>query len=67
MVSSINAYESAHQWAQVMIEHEGEDWVMNTQFNCNPHKYRDIARGLYKDQPIEKITIGQGLWDAAGC
>ncbi|WP_148113747.1 hypothetical protein [Saezia sanguinis] len=67
MVSSTGPYESAHQWAQVMLEHEGDEWVDETQFNCNPYKYRDVARELYKDQPIEKITIGHELLDATEC
>ena len=52
---------AANKWRDSMQEREGEDWVMDTQFNCHPEKYADVARSAFSEVRPSAITIGHGL------
>lgn len=57
--SAINASNS---WESAMVKTEGEDWVIDTKFNCT-HKYNNIAKQAFKDVNITSVKIGFGLSD----
>lgn len=61
LVSSVSADNYA--WAETMIKKEGEDWVLDGQFNCDPYKYDATAEQLFGQDKIEEITVGYGLVD----
>lgn len=35
--------DAVNIWGDAMKKEEGEDWIFNTQFNCEPNKYEDVA------------------------
>ena len=35
--------EAAARWREAMLKTETEDWVVESGFNCVPHRYREIA------------------------
>lgn len=53
--------QAADQWKAAMEAKEGEDWVVDTGFNCDPVKYNDVARKGFAAVKPEAITIGRGL------
>lgn len=53
--------DKANSWAKAMIKKEGESWVKNNKFNCNPKKYTNLAGTLLEDEPIETISMGYNL------
>lgn len=61
LVSSVSADNYA--WAEAMIKKEGEEWVIDTKFNCDPNKYDALAEQLFGKDKIEEITVGYGLID----
>lgn len=63
LISSINA--SSGQWRDKMMSEQGEEWVMENRFNCDPQKYNDIAVKSMKGQRAERIMIGYGLEEKA--
>lgn len=63
LISSINA--SSGQWQDKMMAEQGEEWVMENRFNCDPQKYNNIAAKSMQGQRAEKIMIGYGLKEKA--
>lgn len=59
--SSIVPYEATSQWVDAMITKEGEDWVMDGNYNCNPQKYHNVAEKALKGQKVDWIMIGYNL------
>ena len=59
--SSRAPYEATSQWVDVMIAKEGEEWVMDNRFNCDPRKYHDVAEKGLKGQKVDWIMIGYNL------
>lgn len=62
LLGSANSdYEATSKWRDTMIAQQGEDWVLDNRYNCEPQKYSDIAAGALKGQPVDQITIGYNL------
>ncbi|WP_370598622.1 hypothetical protein NMD15_04590 [Plesiomonas shigelloides] len=55
-----SAIEASNNWENAMVKTEGEDWVIDTKFNCT-HKYNSIAKQAFKNVNITSIKIGFGL------
>ena len=51
--------EASHKWAESMAKIEGEDWVMENQFNCQPEKYQNTAVQLFANIKPTSITFGK--------
>lgn len=52
--------DALDKWRDAMIKDEGEDWVIDTKFNCSD-KYNSIAQKAFKNVKITSATIGFGL------
>lgn len=59
--SAHSDYEAVSKWREAMVAKEGEDWVMDNRYNCEPQKYSDIAAIALKGEPVDQITIGYNL------
>lgn len=54
--------EAVHQWADVMLVNESQEWVIDDlAFNCEPHKYRNVAAQVLRNIKPETIRFGEGL------
>lgn len=60
------ALTASSQWRDGMVRQKGEDYVMDTRFNCE-RSFDDMALAAFKDVPVTRVTIGQGLLDTAQC
>ncbi|KAG1445153.1 hypothetical protein G6F57_017648 [Rhizopus arrhizus] len=54
------AADAADQWEAHMKKAAGNDYVINTKFNCET-RFDDVAEAAFKDVPVNAITIGYGL------
>lgn len=61
-----DAVEAGYAWEQAIEKAEGEDYVIETKFNCDG-KYNDQARTLMKDVKPTWIAVGQVKTPVAGC
>ncbi|UNM97250.1 hypothetical protein MMG00_05200 [Ignatzschineria rhizosphaerae] len=62
LLSSISdSYEARSKWTDTMIAKEGEEWVMNGYFNCDPYKYNNVAINALEGEKVDQITIGYNL------
>jgi hypothetical protein len=52
---------AGEKWREAMEKGEGEDWVVDAQFNCQPAKYKDVARLAFAQIRPTAITIGRDL------
>lgn len=59
------AVDAASRWAQDMSEAKGEDWVIDTKFNCE-RGFDTQAQQLFNAVEVTAITIGSGL-QKPGC
>lgn len=59
------ALNAADQWESQMRKAEGEDYVMETRFNCD-QKYDAAAQKAFEKVQVNAVTIGTGL-KASGC
>ncbi len=59
--SAITSYEATEKWREGMVSQEGEDWVLDGLYNCDPHKYHDLAAKSLKGEKVDRITIGFDL------
>lgn len=55
------AINASIAWQNIMEKGEGEDWVINTKFNCQKTKYDAPGHTLFKDVKLSSMTIGYGL------
>lgn len=54
--------DAAHQWADVMLANESQEWVIDDlAFNCESHKYRNVATQVLRNIKPETICFGEGL------
>ncbi|MHC5224961.1 hypothetical protein [Ignatzschineria sp. LJL83] len=62
LLSSVSdSYEARSKWRDTMMTKEGEDWVLEGRYNCEPYKYSDVASNALKGEKIDQITIGYNL------
>lgn len=54
------AANAADQWEEHMKKAAGEDYVLNTKFNCET-RFDSVAEAAFKDVPATSVTIGYGL------
>lgn len=54
-------YERHSQWVDEMLLGEGEDWLMQHQYNCHPERYQKQAQKAFQGLPIEKLIVGYDL------
>lgn len=59
------ALDASGQWESHMRKAEGDDYVMETRFNCD-QKYASIAQKAFENVPVTAVTIGSEL-KAPGC
>lgn len=51
------ASDAASQWADVMYQQRGEDYVIDTEFNCD-RAFDDVAAQLLYNVEITQLTLG---------
>lgn len=61
------AIEASNRWQAAMEAKEGEDWVVETGFNCEPTKYAAAAKQAFAALKPEAITIGRGVLPIQPC
>ena len=54
-------YEIYSKWVNLMIEKEGDDWVISRGYNCDPYKYQSIAGEVLKDRVASRVYMGRNL------
>lgn len=59
------AIGAANSWENDMTRAAGEDYVMDTRFNCEA-RFDDVAARAFKDVHVTAVTIGHDL-DVPGC
>ena len=52
------AIDASTKWSNAMRGAEGEDYVVQTKFNCD-RKYDDLAHQFFKNVPISSIEVGR--------
>ncbi|PYY84818.1 hypothetical protein DNK59_16360 [Pseudomonas sp. TKO26] len=65
VLASDPALDAANQWEAQMRKAEGEDYVMETRFNCD-RKYDAAAQKAFEKVQVSAVTIGTEL-KASGC
>ncbi len=60
------ALTASSQWSDGMTRQRGEDYVLDTRFNCE-RSFDDMALTAFKDVPVTRVTIGQGLLSGVQC
>lgn len=53
------AIAAASQWQAAMTAGKGEDWVMDTKFNCEPATFDAAAHKAFAAVKVSAISIGQ--------
>jgi hypothetical protein len=53
--------DASFKWAKAMKKTEGEEWVLQTKFNCQLTKYDTVARNAFKKVRITAITVGHNI------
>ncbi len=61
---SNDSMDASSSWKDVMMQKEGEDWVLDAKFNCTD-KYNSDAQKAFQAIKITSITIGNGLKDGS--
>ncbi|QIM49585.1 hypothetical protein G9Q38_10560 [Pusillimonas sp. DMV24BSW_D] len=59
------AYAAASAWGEHMTKAAGEDYVMDTRFNCEA-RFDDVAAQAFKNVQVTAVTIGHEL-SVPGC
>lgn len=59
------AIDAANLWEKHMVAAEGEEYVMDTRFNCD-NRFDEVALLAFKDIQITALTIGHHL-KTPGC
>tara|TARA_R110000851_G_scaffold315514_1_gene478030 strand:+ start:13598 stop:14182 length:585 start_codon:yes stop_codon:yes gene_type:complete len=54
------AIDAANVWQEHMAQAMGEDYIMNTRFNCDG-RFDSVANQAFKDVPVTAVSIGRGL------
>lgn len=57
---TMTAYEAREKWRQPMMASKGEDYVVNTKFNCD-REFDPVARKAFADEKVESLRFGHGL------
>lgn len=52
---------AANMWQDSMKNGEGENWVLETKFNCKQTKYDEVAHKVFKNAKITAITVGYAI------
>lgn len=60
IISSIR-HNNTKAWSDAIIKNDGEDWLMESKYNCNPEKYKSIAKRSLSGLPAEQIVIGYNI------
>ena len=60
VLASGKASSAAHGWREHMNKSAGEDYVLQTQFNCET-RFDAFAAKAFQDVPVSAVTIGYGL------
>lgn len=60
------ALTAASQWREGMTRQKGEDYVMDTRFNCD-RSFDDMAMTTFRDVPVTRVSIGHSLLDSSQC
>ncbi|MFJ1302779.1 hypothetical protein ACILG0_22690 [Pseudomonadota bacterium AL_CKDN230030165-1A_HGKHYDSX7] len=60
VLASGKASSAAHAWREHMNKSAGEDYVLQTQFNCET-RFDAFATKVFQDVPVSSVTIGYGL------
>ncbi len=60
------ALEGGFQWEKAMVDAEGDDYVIDTTFNCDG-KYNDTARKLLADVKPTVVSVGEVKAPGVSC
>lgn len=55
------AIEASNLWEEAMKAGESEDYVIDTRFNCEPYKYREVAAKAFAKVKPHSLRFGSGL------
>ncbi len=55
------AIDASIKWEKAMVKAKGEDWVLQTKFNCQLTKYDTVAHNAFKKVRITAITVGHNI------
>lgn len=64
-ISSDKAIDASFIWQKHMEKAMGEDWVLETRFNCDK-RFNDVAEKVLRDVPVTAVKIGRDL-STPGC
>lgn len=59
------ALDAADSWERAMTAAAGEDYVLDTRFNCDT-RFDEMATTLFRNVPVTAVTIGHDL-NMPGC
>ena len=54
------ALNAAEKWSKTMVDKQGEDWVLNGEYNCED-RYNYVAQQLFNNVEVHAITIGYDI------
>lgn len=60
-LTSDKAMDASSRWEEVMTKKDGDDFVMESRFNCG--KYDRQAHEIFRNIPITHIRVGYGMED----
>lgn len=60
VLAGSEALDAAEVWTKKMKKEAGEDYVMNTKFNCDA-RFNSVAEAAFKNVAATSVTIGYGL------
>jgi|HubBroStandDraft_6_1064221.scaffolds.fasta_scaffold105959_1 hypothetical protein len=62
VLAEMLAIRASENLNDLMVAHEGNDYVLNTKFNCD-RKYGPVAANLFAHVPVNKVTVGAMIDD----
>lgn len=54
-----DTWEKAQPWIDTMAQQEGEDWIIDAGFNCEPYKYKDVAMAALASVRPGYLSFGE--------
>jgi hypothetical protein len=66
IIADVPALQAVEPWENLMRSKEGDNYVLETKFNCD-HKYDSIAVRAFENVVVNKITVGFFRGDLTEC
>lgn len=64
VLAGSDALDASDKWMTQMKKEAGDDYVMNTKFNCDA-RFNNVAEAAFKNVAATSVTIGYGLPEQA--